>query len=62
MGELTVDLMHLLFKHQVALIRTAELLRAGGRPDHGQADRLAAQIWSKRECLGVEHYDMARQA
>ncbi|WP_309623288.1 hypothetical protein [Novosphingobium sp.] len=57
-----MDLMKLLYKHQVALIQADELSRAGHDSDTSIAGELAVQIRRVRQCLGVTHYEMALAA
>ena len=53
-----MDLMNLLYKHQVALIRAGETARETGHAYCGEAKQLAGQIQRRRETLGVQQYRM----
>lgn len=53
-----MDLMNLLYKHQVALIRADETARETGKAYCGEAKQLAGQIQRRRETLGVPQYHM----
>lgn len=53
-----MDLMNLLYKHQVALIRAGEELRESRQPHCSEAAQLAGQIERRRESLGVPQYQM----
>ena len=53
-----MDLMNLLYKHQVALIRAGENARESGKASCGEAAELAGQIKRRRESLGVTQYRM----
>ena len=53
-----MDLMNLLYKHQVALIRAGETARETGKVFCSEAAQLAGQIQRRRETLGVPQYRM----
>ena len=53
-----MDLMNLLYKHQVALIRAGEAPRDSGRALCSEVRQLAGQIESRRDRLGVSQYRM----
>ncbi len=57
-----MDLMNLLYKHQVALIRAGEAARETGKAYCGEAKQLAGQIQRRRESLGVPQYRMGCSA
>lgn len=51
-----MDLMNLLYQHQIALIRAADLPRAGIPRCTGKVAELAELIQLKRSNLGVQQY------
>lgn len=55
-GRIALDLMTLLYKHQVALIRAGQLQRGGSPAPGNTAAELAVLIARRRDRLGVAQY------
>ncbi len=57
-----MDLMDLLYKHQIALIRATDQFQRGGGVDPQIAASLSARIDAARLALGVQQYDQVQPA
>lgn len=57
-----MDLMDLLYKHQIALIRAKDQFQRGGAVDPQIAADLSVRIAEARLALGVQPYNLAQPA